>query len=198
MGMMINRRRAYGGKKGLLPSGYTQAEYLESSGTQYINTGLEGNDNYVISGKFYDAGGYCVVSGSNARYGTNYIGRISGSGGLYRLLLSKKKCDIPISIGAHTFNISLKQVVFDNIQYSWNTDNNTVGQYLYLFCGYYPTIIYGAIKLYYYQIELNGVLLRDYIPAIRNSDNVAGMYDLVNNIFYTNAGTGDFISGPEV
>ena len=47
-------------------------------------------------------------------------------------------------------------------------------------------------------MEYAGVLVRNFIPAKRNSDNVLGLYDLVNNVFYTNAGSGTFIAGPEV
>ena len=38
-------------------------------------------------------------------------------------------------------------------------------------------------------------MVRDLIPCYRKVDNVAGMYDLVNDVFYTNEGTGEFIIG---
>jgi len=47
----------------------------------------------------------------------------------------------------------------------------------------------------YYKIWDNGVLLRDFVPCERVSDHVLGMYDKVNDVFYTNLGTGEFISG---
>ncbi len=49
-----------------------------------------------------------------------------------------------------------------------------------------------------YKLKLwnNNVLVRDFIPCYRNSDNLAGVYDLVNNVFYTNQRTGNFIVGP--
>jgi len=33
-------------------------------------------------------------------------------------------------------------------------------------------------------------------PCYRKSDNKPGMYDLTNGVFYTNAGSGEFIYGP--
>jgi len=36
-------------------------------------------------------------------------------------------------------------------------------------------------------------LIRDFYPALRISDSKPGLYDLVNNQFYTNAGTGEFL-----
>ena len=40
-------------------------------------------------------------------------------------------------------------------------------------------------------------LVRDYIPVKRYSDGVLGLYDKIENKFYQNAGTGEFIAGKE-
>jgi hypothetical protein len=53
-------------------------------------------------------------------------------------------------------------------------------------------------SIYYFKIYDNGTLVRDMVPARRNSDGVLGMYDTVTNTFFTNAGTGEFIAGPVV
>jgi hypothetical protein len=37
--------------------------------------------------------------------------------------------------------------------------------------------------------------IRDVYPAMRNSDSVLGLFDIVNNTFYTNQGNKDFIYG---
>ena len=42
---------------------------------------------------------------------------------------------------------------------------------------------FGVVRIY----DSNGVLVRDFHPAVRNSDGVAGMHDVVNDVFYTNA-----------
>lgn len=46
--------------------------------------------------------------------------------------------------------------------------------------------------MYRCKIYSNGTLVRDFIPCYRNSDNVIGLYDTLNNVFYTNVGTGTF------
>lgn len=43
----------------------------------------------------------------------------------------------------------------------------------------------------------NDALVRDFVPAIRDSDGVAGMYNLVNGVFYTSP-SGDFYIGPSI
>jgi hypothetical protein len=47
-------------------------------------------------------------------------------------------------------------------------------------------------------MKSSGVLVRNFIPCYRKSDNVIGMYDVINDAFYTNSGTGTFIKGPNI
>ena len=37
-------------------------------------------------------------------------------------------------------------------------------------------------------------IVRDLVPALRNSDNVAGIYDLKNDVFYTSMTETDFVA----
>jgi hypothetical protein len=54
------------------------------------------------------------------------------------------------------------------------------------------TTSFSYQKHYGTKITLNSILVRNYIPCYRKSDNKPGLYDLVNGVFYTNAGTGEF------
>ena len=49
-----------------------------------------------------------------------------------------------------------------------------------------------TIDWYSFKIWKGDTMIRDFVPCYRKSDNVAGMYDLLNNTFYTNNGTGSF------
>ena len=51
----------------------------------------------------------------------------------------------------------------------------------------------ATMKLYYMQVYDNGVLVRNFVPCVRNADEMAGLYDTVNGIFYTNLGAGAFL-----
>ena len=55
-----------------------------------------------------------------------------------------------------------------------------------------------GLKIYYQKIWNNDVLIRNFIPCYRKSDDKPGMYDTVNDTFYTNAGTGEFVVGGDV
>jgi hypothetical protein len=54
---------------------------------------------------------------------------------------------------------------------------------------------YGSMpgaKIYGMQVYEDDVLVRQYVPAIRKSDNVAGLYEMVVGTFWTNDGSGTF------
>ena len=67
----------------------------------------------------------------------------------------------------------------------WLNDNGTVNSL-------------SNIKLYYCQIYESWTLVRDFIPCYRVSDNVIWLFDKVWNKFYTNAGTGSFTKWNDV
>ena len=51
------------------------------------------------------------------------------------------------------------------------------------------------MKIYDCKMYYSDVLVRNFIPCYRNSDNEIGLYDLVNDVFYTNQRTGVFTYG---
>ena len=53
-------------------------------------------------------------------------------------------------------------------------------------------------KIYYVKLYKGDTLSLDLCPCYRKNDNVIGMYDKINNKFYTNAGTGTFTKGADV
>lgn len=55
------------------------------------------------------------------------------------------------------------------------------------------TVPNGNFRVYYCKIsDTNGNVLREFYPCYRKSDNVAGLYDVANDVFYTNNGSGSF------
>ena len=60
------------------------------------------------------------------------------------------------------------------------------------------TFFASAATFNHLTIYENNNTVIDIIPVVRKSDNVAGGFDLINQKFYTNVGTGDFIAGASV
>ncbi len=54
------------------------------------------------------------------------------------------------------------------------------------------------MKLYYFKMYDKRALIRNFVPCYRKSDNVVGLYDLVNGVFYVNKGSGAFTKGDDV
>ena len=62
-----------------------------------------------------------------------------------------------------------------------------------------PTIdIFARRDMYLYSFKVydsNNVLTHDLIPVERERDGAAGLYDMIENKFYGNLGTGEFVKG---
>jgi hypothetical protein len=188
--------------KGRLPSGYTEMPWIQSSGTQWINTGVIAGQNTEFEAK---------VSSLTNSNGATIIGNESGNGtSKYSALLWNNNWYInkgnsgsqgiafassdyyTISYKNGKFSINSNEVSFTN------TLINTVGALALLAKRIGTSHIEGSTymnaRLHYTKIWDSGTLIRNFIPCIRTSDSVAGLYDTVGGQFYTNAGTGTFIT----
>ena len=195
-----------------LPLGYTRVAYLASSGTQYINTKYEPNasgyktklkirntDTYQrwtgIIGSFGTSvsnsckfgfdnyGKFAITAGSDIRSDVNVVTNTD-----YVVEASIVSGDISIKVDGTTILTSTNTFVAPTDLNLWLFSYNRNG-------GMHPNESFMGY-IYYAEIyDNNGVLVRNYIPCRRNSDNVLGMYDLVTNTFETNSGSGTFTAG---
>ena len=188
-----------------LPSGYTQLEYIQSSGTQYINTGFKSPSSglKIALGFEYIAdhseetlfgseknGVYSICPYGNPEF---YVGStiklLSYSAELntrYNLVVEAKNNKLTTTWNeiSYTGSYSGSLESTQDIYLFANHINNSVGQIV-------------SIKLYECSMYANDVMTRNFIPC-KNPSGVIGLYDSVNSVFYANAGTGRFIAGPEV
>lgn len=188
-----------------LPSGYSELVYIQSNGSQYIDTKFVPNqDTRVVIDLEYQANSGtssiypCGARISNtsgqfairtveskyyARYGTQDVvvlnGAVSG-----RYIIDMNKNVFAVNGTALTLT---KETFSSNVSFQlFALNNNGSGGYG----------IASGMKLYACQIYDNGTLVRDLVPCLSDSEGV-GLYDLVNQKFYGNAGSGSFI-GSEV
>lgn len=186
-------------KQQILPDGYTQVDYIQSSRTQYIDTGIKGNENTKIIAKvnYLEAGmligdistatsAISLYYAYNNASSINRFGNKSASG----VIKDYDYNNIHI-LQTNKNGISVDGTLLNN----WGTVNDfeTTNNMFLFRCNSSDRI--GSLKLYYCKIYNGNTLVRDFIPCYRNSDNEVGLYDLVNNVFYTNQGTGVFIYG---
>lgn len=191
-----------------LPSGYTELEYIENSGTQYINTGFKPNQNTRVvlnlSGAPRTKEQILFGARTNSSTATDNFMFLATASKDYRTDFYNSKVSIPTSfdfLGKYTIDKNKEKTYLDGVLASTNTAGTFSCNYpLFLFTGNTGgtagTPKAGTI-IYYCKIYDNDVLARDFIPC-KNPSGVIGLYDTVNSQFYSNAGTGTFIAGPEI
>ena len=188
-----------------LPQGYQEVEYIESSGTQYIDTGYKPTSNNLRIACEFE---YTADHSASSVFGSESSGQYSivpwGAPEFYvgsstQLLAQTTALNTKYLLDAHanagTLTVSLNGTT-NSASYSGSI-LTTVN--MGIFCNIVAGVAsqFCSMKLYAMYIYDNGNLVRDFVPCYRKSDNVAGLYDLVNNVFYTNAGSGVFAVGAD-
>ena len=192
-----------------LPSAYQEVQYIESTGTQYINTGVVNSSTIYIEhiASFANVNA-SVLSGSEYSSSYRFKWGLNGTNTLY------------IGYGSNNRNTTVSNISIDNyftfkigkgiqeiVGVCSYADTEALGRYstqpIHLMArreygGNSKTDCMGNQRTKSCKIYDNNVLIRDFVPCYRKSDNVPGLYDTVNNVFYTNAGSGTFLMGNEV
>lgn len=194
-----------------VPASYTPVEYIESFGTQYIDTEFKPNQNTNMQIDFQYLGQNSQVSSATSiciagarqvvasnklvfwvekatnkvalNYGTYDSGFIANTDCSQRTVLKNQGCSL----------------LYNGTTVASSTSSNFASTYNILLFG--ETSTDGLVdlrgiemKLYSFKIWDNDALVRDFIPVI-NQDNVACLYELIEGKFYFNAGGGTFTAG---
>ena len=181
-----------------LPSGYRELAYIKSSGTQYIDTGFKPNHNtrLVLNCSIINSGDTMFVFGSRIGY-QNTAFALHIEGGIIKdHYASTVWSSSIIDNGKHTIDKNKNVTTIDGTRYTHTTATFQSSYNMQLFALNQSGSIDSrrvSMSIYSCKIYDNGILVRDFVPAKRTSDSVVGLYDVVNDVFYTNNGTGTFI-----
>lgn len=197
-----------GGNSHVLPNTYTQVPYIVSSGTQYIDTGYYPNktSKIVYVYEIVSTSDLYKLFGTRDGDKTNafMVGKASSSSNVF---LSQWGMDNEITSTFASPTNSQTTILLSKDGLAIN--GTTVGTFSSQtsFACSNPLILFGyntagtcslseeSIKLYNAKIYTDGVMVHNFIPCYRMSDNVVGLYDSIGNEFYTNQGTGVFTYG---
>ena len=196
----------------ILPHEYQEVEYLEFTGTQYINTNILTKQTLKVVSEFSTTSVSKVMFGArkdssndslifgyffitNQSFSAAYVGfggRTSSQGHNLFILDGQK----------HKIILSDSEYTIDNINQAIGTRGTFVNFYN-IYLGTWnnadiPDYRYYVGNVYSFKIYDNNSLILNLIPCYRKSDNEIGMYDTVNKVFYTNQGTGTFLKGNNV
>ena len=193
----------------ILPKEYQQVEYIESTGTQYINSETYLTLDSTIESKF-------VSTKSYYNYNTPY-GFVSNNKALGLYTFGNNGALIYTSFGNNidvAYNGSMmigpkvykhnkegvweddvKKITYNNISFEESSED-----IIYIFARLKDGIPsrYIDMRLYYFNIKRGEKYVREFLPVYEINENRPGLYDTVEGKFYTNQGTGEFIAGPEV
>ncbi len=191
-------------------------EYLESTGTQYINTGITGTLNtayeIIVQGTTFNTFNLIFGARNSATeadvatmFNNNSIVNDFGDYSKTRQQKSFNSTDIyhKFTVTNSKSNRTIYDWTTDTIYTNTNTysESFTTRSKLYIgYCGAaaglnscqnFKGYIFGC------KIWDNGTLVRDFIPVL-DVNGTPCMYDKVEGKFYYNAGTGQFIAGPVI
>lgn len=180
-----------------LPPEYRQLEYIESTGTQYIRTGVIPTLDIEWYLDFQATAHTSATSQGSIRYTNNsfallfdiYQNQFRSQFGQYPNQWNENF--EPVDTNRHLWHIKNGLVEFDNevrTHTLFTSINNPTE--VYLFARNDGNASY-KVKEKIFRCQFVG--LRDYLPALRLANSKPGLYDLVNSQFYTNSGTGEFL-----
>ena len=186
-----------------LPSGYKQLEYIQSSGTQYINSNFKPNQNTRAIASVIADSSDCIFGTANG-YGDGMYSFIGLGNNGFRSDFGNTLDSVTISesILKSKFEIDKDKNATAINGFTMLTSAANTFQCVYpLFIGAFnnagAVLAISSIKIFWIKIYDNGTLIRDFIPCQTAAGEI-GLWDNVNSVFYGNAGTGSFIAGPEV
>ncbi|MBO4654635.1 MAG: hypothetical protein J5644_03735 [Bacteroidales bacterium] len=176
----------------VIPDGYERLEYIQSQGNQWIDTGLITSSSWTS----YQFEGEMARSGSpaGAAHGTHYWG-MGSSGTTWwdfggTIVLDQWYKMKFIKQIRQKVEIYLDDVLkYTSTGSTWTNSNYNL--HLFLFRLTNGSI--GKWKCKWGIFTLDGIDERIYLPLIRLYDSKPGLFDFAHNVFYTNAGTGEFL-----
>lgn len=201
--MLINLRNALmAGKR--LPYD-AEVEFLESTGTQWIDTGVKPSEDLAtyITFSYQQIANNVSAFGSrsnstvNDRYWLNYDSKFEIGYGNWGSAVETTSVGAINTIafneivdGNHTFTVNGRSITFSG------TPNTSVNIIVFGRVVGSTAPVLSKMRLYSMSMMRNGVLVRDYIPVRKGT--VGYLYDRVTGKLFGNAGTGDFVLGPDV
>lgn len=199
-------------KQRRLPDEYQEVEYIETTATQYIDTNvpLKSGLKMIVDWVYKDPSS-----------GNSYTGGHIGSPGNRWLVGSQRNGYYYFAVGASNVATEFKYGNRDIVEAYWadkasyikvnGVESKSVNFKSYALSEEPNYSFYlGAtnrngspasrpqLTIYSCKLYQDEILLRDYIPCYRKSDSAIGLYDLINDEFYPNSGTGTFLKGVDV
>lgn len=195
---------------------YKEVEYLESTGKQYINTGVKVTPDYTVEVTFvmtqrnatWDTL-FGTRSNQTARFTARWANSATGKLGVHRSNIKTANYESYDDANAtktmvtdtwHTIKLAKREYTFDGqLRKTFSATTGTTAFpypiFLFALCNSGSPADYGYFRIKKARIwNDKDELIRDYIPCV-DLDGVPGMYDVVNDTFSKSGSSTKFTAG---
>lgn len=199
-----------------LPSTYQEVEYIESSGTQYIDTGILCNAGIKV---------VCRMGWVNSGNNNEQLWGARSTGGATRFFITsyggidfahgKDIIRTITSVARQVYDLLYDTTTFassTDIVFKFGYDENYYSQTIAFVNTNLSMYIFGSNRSSYSSssflskaifesmtiTDSDGNILFNGIPCYRKSDGEIGIYDTATGTFFTNQGTSTFLKGADV
>lgn len=183
-----------------------EVEYLESTGTQWIDTGVSCNADNIVEVEFNSPLKTEAIFGARTSTGNKEHSLVMASEGDVSYRSRNTQTQLSVSYNGYTastwvnMKCSKDNLYADGVLVAqvsnWVTFSNARHYYLFGMNTNGTASNLGAKKIRAFKISNNGQLLLDMIPV--RVGQVGYMYDKVSGQLFGNSGTGSFIIGNDV
>lgn len=190
-----------------LPSGYTQVEYIQNTTDAYFSFpfALTGADTVTMDVQITGAGvsGWATLwsarTNSQTNTNTSFVDVSGGSQVRGDYANNQSSTTVTGATSRHVYQQARGNYFIDGVQKITRsaTNFNTPTTTTVMASNESGSNIgnYGRGKIYSLTIVRDYGLIHNFVPAVRNADSRAGLYDTVADKFYVNTGTGQFTAG---
>lgn len=207
-------------RTGSLPSGYRRVDYLESTGTQYIKTGVNVSTeigyslSFQASSTTYSSGADNIMLGardSSQRFWADFDNSstnhsiLFGYGNYFHV-----KDQVSDNLGVFVIETNVGgngagkcQLYQDGTEIAhYDTTGQSIAsntREIYMFAANDAGTakFLSKVRIHGCSMFRNGAKIRDFVPC-KSPDGALGMYDVIGKSFYANQGTGAFSYGREI
>lgn len=200
----------YKNSSNILPINYEKLTYIETDGNSYIDSNALIDNNSKVYVKFRTANNIptnlstvLFYSGSSIGYG--FAIGATGAQGKYRIFYYNTARTGESALNTETdYEILFdknKFILNNELKFTFNMATFITPYTLPFFAQYFQRdtspVNYATSGTRIYEIKIwdNNKIVRHMVPCKRKEDNVIGMYDIINDNFYINKGSGNFIGG---
>jgi len=182
---------------------YRRLDYIESTGTQWIDTGFVTTAETAIDFDFTvlsDNGNKAYFCGDWAEWGHLFVGNSTGMNFFGK---SNKMSAFTANVHRRLVTIpgGAKTVILYNADTGAEVGSSNVALThsgtgtMTLFAANNDGANPASYRLHAFKLTHQGTVVRDMVPVERTADGVGGLYDRANQVFYRSTGTGDFVKG---